>query len=216
MKRKVHEYASEAVRVRYDVKRCIHAAECVHRLPMVFDPKRRPWVDPTRASADDVTAVIERCPTGALHYERLDGGDAERTPEVNSVTVSPNGPLYVRGQISVRSPGGETLLDETRVALCRCGASANKPLCDGAHEKAGFSDSGRVPGDHDPPAAGTGPLVVSLAAHGPLLLKGVFRLVDGAGAALPARGKAALCRCGQSASKPFCDGAHARVGFRAE
>jgi len=58
---------------------------------------------------------------------------------------------------------------------------------------------------------------VTVFPHGPLKIEGEFRLVDGAGAAwdLSGRTQIALCRCGHSANKPFCDGTHGRVGFQA-
>jgi CDGSH-type Zn-finger protein len=51
---------------------------------------------------------------------------------------------------------------------------------------------------------------------GPLIVRGSFELQDQDGAPIPAgRRVVALCRCGRSALKPFCDGSHARTGFRA-
>ncbi len=54
--------------------------------------------------------------------------------------------------------------------------------------------------------------------NGPLRVEGDFKLVDGTGKAwdLGGRTKVSLCRCGQSANKPFCDGAHAKTGFKSE
>ena len=77
MANKIRRYTSADIDVTYDVKRCIHAAECVRGLPAVFDTKKRPWVQPDKANADTVAEVILRCPSGALHYERKDGGAAE-------------------------------------------------------------------------------------------------------------------------------------------
>ena len=70
-------YTSEAVDVTFDGARCIHAAECVRGLPAVFDTQKRPWIDPTQAGADAIVEVVLRCPSGALHFERKDGGAAE-------------------------------------------------------------------------------------------------------------------------------------------
>ena len=41
---KLHRYEGRGVTVTYDAKRCIHAAECVHGLPGVFDPDAKPWI----------------------------------------------------------------------------------------------------------------------------------------------------------------------------
>ena len=73
----LRHYTSEAIDVSYDARRCIHAAECIRGLPAVFDTDRRPWILPTGASADAIAAVIENCPSGALHYTRRDGGARE-------------------------------------------------------------------------------------------------------------------------------------------
>lgn len=56
-----------------------------------------------------------------------------------SITPYPDGPLIVRGQVDLRSPGGEPITQTRRtIALCRCGLSAIKPFCDGTHKLSGF------------------------------------------------------------------------------
>ncbi len=79
----IRHYADERIDVSYDATRCIHAAECVHGLPAVFDTARRPWILPSGADADAIAAVVAKCPTGALHATRLDGGPAEDVPSEN-------------------------------------------------------------------------------------------------------------------------------------
>jgi len=128
----MRSYEGEGVTVTYDLGRCIHAKECVHGLPRVFDPHRRPWVDPDAADADAVAAVVRRCPTGALHVRRHDGGPGEAPPEP-AVRLVPDGPLYVQGSIELRDHDDTLRWTDTRVALCRCGASKNKPFCDNSH-----------------------------------------------------------------------------------
>ena len=208
-------YPGKGITVSYDAGRCIHAAECVKGLPRVFDPQRKPWIDPSRAEADEVAAVVPRCPTGALHFTRQDGGPEESVPAANTVTVAPDGPLYLHGNIRVQDMEGRTLLQDTRVALCRCGASGNRPLCDGSHTKVGFQDSGNelkqwLKGEGD----GQGPLQVTVVKDGPFTLEGPLSLIGADGSAARG-GRGALCRCGASGNKPFCDGSHSRVGFKA-
>ena len=125
MTKKVHTYASDDLVVEYDVSRCIHVGECVKGLPTVFDPKRRPWIDPSLAPAESVEAVIRRCPTGALHYRR-GTGEAEMPAPTNEVRPAADGPLYVQGRLDMQTAEGE-IAQETRVALCRCGASLVGP-----------------------------------------------------------------------------------------
>jgi hypothetical protein len=85
-----------------------------------------------------VISMIEKCPSGALMF-RFDSDDVE--PLVaTAIAVTDDGPLWVTGGIPVTLPAGATLETRNRVTLCRCGASANKPLCDGSHKTAGFHD----------------------------------------------------------------------------
>jgi len=131
-------YTTPDITVTYDVKRCIHAAECVRRLPQVFDTNQRPWIQPANAGANEIAETIQHCPTGALQYTRHDGGSAEPIPAETTIQVRPNGPLFVRGNVKVTDANGAVLSDSTRAALCRCGQSENKPFCDNTHRKIGF------------------------------------------------------------------------------
>ena len=92
---KLHGYDGAGIRITYDAGRCIHAAECVRGLPTVFDTARRPWIDADGASPDEVAAVIRKCPTGALQFERLDGGEPEVPAARNEITVAPDGTLKI-------------------------------------------------------------------------------------------------------------------------
>jgi CDGSH-type Zn-finger protein/uncharacterized Fe-S cluster protein YjdI len=207
MKEKTLTYPGADTTVTYDVARCIHAAACVRGLPAVFDPTRKPWVEPDRAPADAIASTILRCPSGALHIQ----GMAETPEAPAAVAVTPDGPLYVRGDLDILSASGELLLHDTRVALCRCGASRNKPLCDNSHQNTGFADAA-VLGEPKLKEGGPSPkLTIRLAENGPLLLEGSVR-IRGAGWDVAGE-KCALCRCGQSKNKPFCDGTHRTNGF---
>ncbi|MGH2754131.1 MAG: (4Fe-4S)-binding protein [Actinomycetota bacterium] len=131
-------YESDEIRVMWDASRCIHVANCLRALPEVFDVRARPWIDINGASAERVAEAVLTCPTGALRYEAIEGVDDEVAEEPAAVEIRPNGPLYVRGRVRVMTPTGEVLADETRLALCRCGASQNKPFCDNSHRLIGF------------------------------------------------------------------------------
>jgi uncharacterized Fe-S cluster protein YjdI len=132
-------YASGAIEVHWEPRLCIHVRNCVRSLPQVFDPQARPWVVVDAADADAIAATIETCPTGALHYHRLDGGKQEQPTEELTIEPRPNGPLFVRGRVRIVGAEGETIREDTRLALCRCGGSGNKPFCDGTHRKIGFT-----------------------------------------------------------------------------
>jgi uncharacterized Fe-S cluster protein YjdI len=137
--RNTKEYRGPEVVVGFDASRCIHASRCVRELPEVFDVERRPWIQPEAASAESVITQVGRCPTGALTAHRPDGRPIETTPAAVEIDAIPDGPLYVRGAVRVTDADGGVFAEQRRVALCRCGASANKPFCDGSHTESGFT-----------------------------------------------------------------------------
>ena len=214
---KLHTFDGKGIRVTWSKARCIHAAECVRGLPLVFKPGSRPWVKIDASDAERIAEVVERCPTGALHFERHDGGRAEVPQSTNTVTPDPDGPLLVRGQIEIVDEQGHVLLRDTRAAFCRCGGSSNKPFCDGSHRRRGFSDDGEVFEGGVRSSESAGPVLEILARRaGPLKFTGsmVVRSADGL---MSLEGDdAAFCRCGASRNKPFCDRSHERIGFIGE
>lgn len=134
-------YETDAIAVHWDSSRCIHTGVCLKTLPEVFDLETRPWVTVDGAEAGAIAAAIERCPSGALRYDRLDGAAGE-TPDAPATVVPwPNGPLIVRGDVEVRLRHGDRVAREPRMALCRCGHSENQPFCDLSHRAAGFRDT---------------------------------------------------------------------------
>jgi CDGSH-type Zn-finger protein/uncharacterized Fe-S cluster protein YjdI len=208
-----HVFPDPKITVTWSKRRCIHSAECVAGLPMVFEPGRKPWITPEDAPANAIARVIERCPTGALHYQRHDGGAAETPDAEASVRPSRHGPLHLRGDLRVAIGEGAVLRD-VRVALCRCGRSRNAPFCDGSHHAAGFRDAGEVfEARIGAPEVPPGPLRVTARENGPLRLEGAFTIVSADGRVKLAAGEAALCRCGQSRNRPFCDSSHKTSGF---
>ncbi len=131
-------YQNGAIAVLWEPEYCIHVASCISRLPMVFDPGRRPWVDINAATPDEIAEAVLSCPTGALHFERLDGGEQEPVADETTAQLRPNGPIIVRGPLTIEGEDGEVVREDTRTALCRCGGSQNKPFCDGTHRRIGF------------------------------------------------------------------------------
>jgi uncharacterized Fe-S cluster protein YjdI len=124
----VRSYDGEGITVDYDVHRCLHAAECVRGLPAVFDTARKPWIQPANAPADDIADVIHRCPSGALQYHRTDGAPDEEPEVPTRASLHPDGVLHLRGDLEVATPEGPR--QETRVMLCGCGRTRNRPYCD--------------------------------------------------------------------------------------
>ena len=131
-------YKNDQIAIYWEPGLCIHVGNCFRGLPRVFDPQARPWVAVGADTADRIARVVEACPTGALHYERLDGGEQESAPAETIIDARPNGPLFVRGPLKIVEVGGHVIREDTRAALCRCGHSENKPFCDGTHRLIGF------------------------------------------------------------------------------
>jgi|KBSMisStandDraft_5_1062788.scaffolds.fasta_scaffold333485_2 CDGSH-type Zn-finger protein len=136
---------------------------------------------------------------------------------MNTILVTANGPLECRGEIEIVTAAGTVVAKETETWLCRCGQSANKPYCDGSHKTTGFRDTGAPAPAAQPTDTGRpeGVLRVTLRLNGPLRLDGRFEVRTPAAGLIFSGSETALCRCGQSAKKPFCDGTHRQVGFAA-
>jgi len=134
-------YQGKDVEVSFDLDICVHIAECLRGQRQVFQLNRRPWILPDAASADEVSDVVQRCPSGALLYRRLDGGPQEDPDGPTTITAIRDGPLLVSGKVEVRHEDGtvETL---PRATLCRCGESKHKPFCDNQHIAARFEAPG--------------------------------------------------------------------------
>jgi CDGSH-type Zn-finger protein/uncharacterized Fe-S cluster protein YjdI len=210
---KIEIVSSDEVRILFDTEKCIHARNCVLSRPDVFVPNvEGAWLHPERATPDEIVELAHNCPSGAIRYERLDGGEAETPPRVNLVYVRENGPLAVHAEATLKT--GETFL---RATLCRCGASKNKPFCDGTHATIGFSASGEASPRETPALeVRNGPVSITPIADGPLKLSGPLEIVSGTGQTIARVTAIALCRCGQSKNKPFCDGSHASANFKAD
>lgn len=123
------------ITVRDDRSICVHAGFCGTRITNVWKQVGETAESTVRAQ---VISMVEKCPSGALTY-RLDGDDVEPLMPA-AIAVTDDGPLWVTGSVPVTTSDGVALEVRNRVTLCRCGASANKPLCDGSHKTVGFSD----------------------------------------------------------------------------
>jgi CDGSH-type Zn-finger protein/uncharacterized Fe-S cluster protein YjdI len=211
----IHEYPGEQVDVQWDGRLCIHVGECGRASGELFVGGRQPWCDPNQGgSADEIVDVVQRCPTGALTYIRKDGA-AELAPGRNQVVIANDGPLYLSGDLDIDGAADDMGGVRFRAALCRCGASNNKPFCDNQHRAIRFEDQGAVGVHGEPSIAEGGKLEVKRAPNGPLLVNGSFTIVTGSGRVAWRGTRAALCRCGASNNKPFCDGRHKAIGFEA-
>ena len=121
---------------------CIHSTRCwkgEEGLLDVFNPREKPWIKPQGADTERIINQIKKCPSGALSFTMNDA--TEKQEEMSAETIietAPNGPLMVYGNITVKDKEGKAVQRHKVTAFCRCGASANKPFCDGTHAKIGF------------------------------------------------------------------------------
>lgn len=207
MAEKFKKYAGKEIDVEFSGARCIHAAECVHGLPEVFNPDAKPWIKPDGGNAGEIAKAIAHCPSGALRY-KLKSGPEEKADAAPTGQVTVNGPVYLRGEMDL---GGTK---EKRVALCRCGASHNKPYCDNSHEEIRFKEDGaNAAKTVTAVAPKAGALNLTPFPNGPVQVEGPLTLKNARGDVIYQGEKCFLCRCGASQGKPMCDGSHAKAGF---
>lgn len=210
---KIEVVPGRQVSIIYEGKRCIHARHCVLDAPTVFKANTPgEWIYPDTVPVETVLGVAHNCPSGAIRYERHDGGEPEGAPPVNQLRLRENGPYAVHAPLTLAGRD-----DGYRATLCRCGQSNNKPWCDGTHATTGFVASGEPrSGSVDPLAVRDGPLQVTPLRNGPLQVRGNLEICAGTGRTVARITEARLCRCGQSGNKPFCDLSHLAAGFVAE
>ena len=114
---------------------CVHAGFCGNRITNVW--KMIKDTEDTQVRAQ-IISMVERCPSGALTYSLEPGGETIEPDIPQEVGVTPDGPLWISGGIPLERSDGQPFETRNRVTLCRCGASKNKPLCDGSHKEVGF------------------------------------------------------------------------------
>src|SRR5580698_6134454 len=189
----VETVRTSKIEVQFEGRRCIHARFCVVGAPKVFLANvKGPWIHPEAMPVEEIVEIAHLCPSGAIRYQRLDGGTQEHAPPV----------------IDGEEHG-------YRATLCRCGASKSKPFCDGSHHVVEFSATGEPPTTQaDPIPEVDGPVAIDPQPNGPLSLRGNLQIISGTGRVVARTVTANLCRCGGSSTKPFCDGTHAKIGFR--
>ncbi|MBL7851710.1 MAG: (4Fe-4S)-binding protein [Cyclobacteriaceae bacterium] len=143
MKDITKKYTNGEVTIVWKPSLCIHSRNCFTGLGEVFHPQELPWVTPERSTTDKIIAQIKKCPSGALSYYMsaeapVDAEPKQEAPGKVLVEPSHNGPLMVHGTVEVKQKDGTSVTKGAVTAFCRCGASANKPFCDGSHRKIGF------------------------------------------------------------------------------
>lgn len=132
-KEAVIKYKNDDITVSWKPKTCIHAKHCWTNLIQVFNPKNRPWVNMDGATTGRIKKQVEACPSGALSYVSNEKEDLEEAYTETKIEALENGPLLIYGTLKVTNSDGSLEVKNKTTAFCRCGASKNKPYCDGAH-----------------------------------------------------------------------------------
>ena len=132
------DYVGDGIVLRDDRTICAHAGFCATKATNAWKLTKQ---TSDTAAHSQLVAMVERCPSGALaHRTSAEGPDIE--PDLApGISVVDDGPLLVAGGVPVTREDGVSLETRNRMALCRCGASKNKPLCDGSHSDVGFTDA---------------------------------------------------------------------------
>lgn len=136
---RVYPYEGAQVAVYYNKLLCSHAGECARLAPDVFDPAKKPWVQPDNGEVDLIKQVVATCPSGALRLSAPGQSATALTQDDVTVSVDRHGPIRVTN-VPI---GAETWAEgqsEKKYVLCRCGKSGNKPFCDGTHHDIGWKD----------------------------------------------------------------------------
>ena len=133
----IKEYSNGELTILWKPKKCIHAAVCVEKLPKVYKPNEKPWIQIENATTKELKKQIEACPSGALSYV-VAGESSEEAHLETKVEVLENGPLLVYGTLHITNADGTKEKKNKTTAFCRCGASKNKPYCDGEHVQIEF------------------------------------------------------------------------------
>jgi uncharacterized Fe-S cluster protein YjdI len=144
MKEITKKYSNKEITVIWKPDLCIHSTNCWKGSLKIFNPKRKPWIDMNAGSNEEIIRIVNNCPSGALSFKRekkmseQKAQPAQSSQSQTTVQVNKGGPFLVKGKFVFVGTDGKEEVKEGSIALCRCGASKNKPFCDGAHSKIGF------------------------------------------------------------------------------
>lgn len=133
---RLETFEGREITVHYNRLLCSHAGEC-GKIKAVFDPSQKPWIRPDNGASDDIIGVINACPSGALSYNSSDQPDQTAILHIAEISIQPNGPYRIAG-IPLATARLAKGASAAKYVLCRCGASKNKPYCDGTHNDIGW------------------------------------------------------------------------------
>ncbi len=140
------KYTNGEVTVVWKPDTCIHSRICWTELREVFDPFKKPWVNMQGGATERIIEQVRKCPSGALSYfmnneaasNTAEASVVSEAAEIMHIQIKPDGPIIVNTDCHITLSNGETEIKKGVTSLCRCGASGNKPYCDGSHKKIDF------------------------------------------------------------------------------
>lgn len=141
MPKPLQVYHTQDLVVTFDPNTCRHAAECLRGLPEVFDVSRPDWIRLEGAWPEQVVEVVGRCPSGALQAVRAGAPPVKPLPFASAgvvVHATRDGPIVVKGTVTLQLPTGTEQKRNSPFSLCRCGQTRSTPFCDGSHARVGF------------------------------------------------------------------------------
>ncbi len=134
MAKDVHTYTNGEITVVWKPKTCQHTGICLRGLPKVFSLRQRPWVNMTAATSDEIVALVDECPSGALTIEGRTPPDNYSGKTPIEIIEVPKGPIVIKGDVLIKDlKGNEQYSHKRMTVLCRCGLSNNYPFCDASH-----------------------------------------------------------------------------------
>ena len=137
-------YSNNEITVIWKPDVCVHSTKCWKASLAVFNPNRKPWIDMSGGTTDEIIKIVNNCPSGALSFKKNNEAAELKVQPVQSqqsqttVQVSKGGPYLVKGKFVFVGTDGKEEVKEGSIALCRCGSSGNKPFCDGTHRRIDF------------------------------------------------------------------------------
>jgi CDGSH-type Zn-finger protein len=134
---RVRTFVGGQIAMTDDRSLCVNAGHCGDRFTTVWE-MIADTADP--AIRARVQHMVSLCPSGRLAWAPAEGADDVEPDYRPEVALVRDGPVWVRGGVSVESEDGTPYEIRNRVTLCRCGGSRNKPFCDGTHGRIGFRE----------------------------------------------------------------------------
>lgn len=175
------------------------------------DGQQLPPVVHRREAPERVESTDEKALDRWFREQRGTKRVPKRLDLPNELLVTNGGPLKMTGNITLINEDG-SVTHANHLNLCRCGASKNKPICDDQHLEIEFFDNGAVQRVSDwMPVNRPQTITVTAVKDGPLKFRGYLRIYNKKGQECITM-SGALCRCGKSSNKPFCDSKNGCAG----